>query len=161
MKTNKLLPGLLLAITLLASFAVLTIQSQPPETIFSYMRPRKWRLDQPAPSSAYLFLWFPYGSDHQAMNIDPETMLIGGILPAEDFWMDEKLAWLGIAEVDGEDFVDLVVWPLVYHMNIPPDKWKKLDGITVTGELYDGTLFEGTFKIKVFYNPAPPPPPPS
>jgi hypothetical protein len=157
MKLSKLAVGYSLIFIVLTSFAVLAIQSAPTLTIKGFIVPKKVKLDKPAPSKFYVFVWFRGRSGPSVGDIDPSTLLIEGVvapLPgsAHHFW------FLFCFAVDGTELVDMI-WMKVYHMGIPPGKQRKVP-LTITGQLYDGTPFEGTLTVKVYHpNPGPPPPP--
>ena len=157
MRVGRLAIGYSLIFIVLTSFAVLTIQSAPTLTLQGFIYPYKVNLEEPAPSKFYVFMWFKWGSGGRVRDIDPSTLRIEGTvapLPgsAWNFWFLAGFA------VDGAELVD-VIWILVYHMGIPPGAYEPVP-LTITGQLYDGTPFEGTFTVKVYHpNPGPPPPP--
>jgi len=128
--------------------------------------PSKVDLGAPSPKEFQVTLWFSGKyKDYNVSNIDTHTILVEDILEPKGGWrnvkiVDGKLVFI----VVGPALVDQVIWPKIYHMNIVepnPNRPYKIP-IMVEGQLKDGTLFEGTFYMRVLIssNPAPPPPPP-
>lgn len=79
--------------------------------------------------------------DYDVADIDISTILLNGIIPAEIHPTD-------IGDHDNDDFPDLMV---KFNRSAVIDLLSTGDDreITITGELSDGTLFEGTDEIRV------------
>jgi len=132
-------------------------------------QPGKVDLGAPSPKEFQVTLWFSGKyRDYNVSNIDTRTIRVG---PTDMVFLEIKGGWKNTKIVDGKlvfwvvgpALVDLI-WAKIYHMGIlepNPNRPYKIP-IMVTGQFYDGTLFEGTYYMRVLIpsNPAPPPPPP-
>jgi len=113
--------------------------------------PPRVSLEDPAPQDFKITLTLPKGYKHE--DIDPSTLLVGEVVPMmeEEGWPKIKKKYFKF-KVDGEYLMSWVVLPRIWHMAPPPATWVDVD-ITVTGELYDGTPFEGSFTLMVRTEP--------
>lgn len=93
--------------------------------------------------------------------IDPDTVLLEGAVIPTDTWTTRAPPNF-YAQFDGSWVADHL-WAKIIHEGITrPHPWTPIKiPLTITGELYDGTPWEGVGEIKVYiHNPGPPPPPP-
>jgi len=159
MKTYKVLLISILAFALLTG-GLVTLQTQA-LTIEATAKctPPRVSLEDPAPGEFKITLTLTNPYKHE--DIDPSTLLVGEVVPMKEVedWPKIKKRYFAF-KVDGALMMYWVVMPRIWHMAPPPATWVDID-ITVTGQLYDGTPFEGTFTLKVrteSNNPYPPPP---
>lgn len=150
--------GLILAL-LLGAALILQTTAQTVTANVNF-EPRKVDLAAPSPKEFQVTLWFSGKyKDYNVSNIDARTILVDGVLEPKGGWkhvkiVDGKLVF----PVDGPGLVDLVIWPKIYHMGIVepnPNRPYKIP-IAVTGQFYDGTLFEGTYDLRVMIPSIPP-----
>ena len=147
MKAYKVLLVSMVIIGLsLGSFLILQSQATTIEATAS-IAPHRYGLDDPIPMEFRITVRLPNQYNHE--DIDPSTLLVGGLVPMKDVPDWPKIKKRGFSfKIDGPSFMDWVVWPRVWHMTPGPREWVPLD-ITVAGELYDGTQFEGAFTFYV------------
>jgi hypothetical protein len=121
--------------------------------------PHRLNLENPPPALVYITLWKfdPYLNS----DVDPDTILVGGVVPLKEMpGVSPHLTDIHFKfYVDGQKLFYWVIWPAVWHMAPPSKTWVHID-ITVTGQFYDSTPFEGTFTISVKTEGAVTPPPP-
>lgn len=147
MKSFKLLIISIFAFALLVG-GLFTIQTQA-STIQADVRclPFTVSLDDPAAAEFKIIIELPKQYDPE--DIDPESLLVGEVVE-----MMEKEDWPKITKktfsfkVDGEELMNWVILPRIWHMAPDPRTWVDID-ITVTGELYSGATFEGMFTMRV------------
>ena len=148
----------LLAGSLLASTGV----AETIEAIVKY-EPKFLDLAEPYPTRTFeALIKFEAPDELYATNIDPATVLLEGVLPPIRTGVDEHPPQFE-AVFDGYSVVNFVIWPKLIHMGIMPDPKKPTwVYLTITGQLYDETPWQGTDKVavRVTANPLPPPPPP-
>jgi len=147
MKTHKvllismvifgLLLGGLFTLQITAAIVDVTAKCSPPRV----------SMEDPIPLSHQITLTLP--KSYESEDIDPSTLLVGGVVPMleEEGWPKVKKTTFRF-KVDGEQLWFWVVYPQIWHMAPPPATWVDVD-ITVTGQFYDGTAFEGTFTLLV------------
>lgn len=155
-------------LSILLGTAVFILSQASAQTVTANVEfdPRKVDLAAPSPREFQVTLWFSGRfKDYNVSNIDPRTIWVEKVLSPKGGWkhteiVDNKLMF----QVVGPALVDLI-WAKIYHMGIVdpnPNKPFKIP-ILVEGQFYDGTLFEGTFDLRVMIpsNPGAPPPPPA
>jgi len=115
-------------------------------------------LEDPPAEEFRITLTLPKPYKHE--DIDPSTILVGGVVQMKDVpdWPKIKKKFFAF-KVDGSSLMYYVVLPEIWHMTPPPGAKVDID-VTVTGQLYDETPFEGTFTLTVMTEHASPPPPP-
>ncbi len=158
MKTSKhllvttVIFGLLLGGLLVLQTRANTLQAE------ASCSPPRYALEDPAPEMFAITLKLPKSYNHE--DIDPSTLLVGGVVPmeAEEGWPKIKKNYFKF-KVDGQQLVYWVILPQIWHMAPAPATWVDID-LTVTGELYDGTPFQGTFTLPIRTEDTDPPPPP-
>jgi hypothetical protein len=158
MKTSKLLLvttvifGLLLGGLFVLQTRASTLQAE------ASCVPPRYALEDPTPESFKITLKLPRPYNHE--DIDPSTLLVGGVvsMQTEEGWPKIKKNDFKF-KVDGHQLVYWVILPEIWHMAPAPATWVDIE-ITVTGQLYDGTSFEGTFTLPVRTEDTDPPPPP-
>ena len=100
--------------------------------------------------------------------VDPSTVLLEGAVAPINTWIEyDKVGKPKRfhAEFDG-NAVKGLIWHLIGHMGLTmPKPWNPIPiQLTVTGQLYDGTPWEGTGTVLIENwasgGPPPPPPPP-
>ena len=130
---------------------VFTLQTRAQIEATAKCTPPRVSLEDPAPESFKITLTLPNHYSHE--DIDPSTLLVGGVVPMmeEEGWPKIKKNYFKF-KVDGEQLMYWVVLPQIWHMTPPPATWVDVD-ITVTGELYDGTPFEGSFTLMLRTEP--------
>jgi len=108
--------------------------------------PEKINLDAPPPGPVVIaVLEFPKSSKKDVKDIDPSTVLLDGVIPLSSYVLETKKFK---AFFDKQAYVDYL-WTKMYHLGyIEPFK-NVLVEITVTGNLYDGTPFQGSDTIYV------------
>jgi hypothetical protein len=150
MKTYKVLLVSMVVFGLLIG-GVFTLQTRADIEATATCIPPRVSLEDPAPESAKITLTLPKKYSHE--DIDPSTLLVGGIVPMleEEGWPKIKKNYFKF-KVDGESLMNWVVLPEIWHMTPPPATWVEVD-IAVTGTLYDGTPFEGSFTLMVRTEP--------
>jgi len=166
MKTKTLT---LISITLLALLVggVLAFLATAPNplTVNVNFNPNTFDLEAPGwtVKLVNVSLWFSTGK-YKPEDIDPRTLLIEGVLGPKGGWKRTWIVhdflvkkWVFRFQVSGSSLMDLV-WTKIIHMDIPGPV--ATIPLQVTGNLYDGTSFEGTGSITVFIptNPGPQPP---
>ena len=109
--------------------------------------PPRVSLEDPIPSDHKITLTLPKPYDHE--DINPSTLLVGGVvlMLEEDGWPKIKKKYFKF-KVDGEELWSWVILPLMNPNGYPPATWVPID-ITVTGMIYDGPEFAGTFTLMV------------
>ncbi len=99
--------------------------------------------------------------------VDPSTVQLEGMIAPTSSWIeydDKGKPKRFHAEFAGAA-VKGVIWHIIGHMGLTmPKPWNPLPiPLTITGQLYDGTQWEGTANIVVLNwaggDPPPPPPP--
>lgn len=161
MKTYKVLLISILAFALLVG-GLFTPQTQA-NTIQADVQctPFFISLEDPIPQEFRITLKLPKPYKHE--DIDPSTILVGGVVPMKEVpdWPKIKKNFFAF-KVDGEQLMYWIVLPQIWHMAPPPHTRVDID-VTVTGQLYNGEAFEGTFTLTIFTekpeydNPHPPP----
>lgn len=147
MKAHKvLLISMVIFGLLLGGLFTLQIRASTVEATAKCIPPRV-SLEDPAAESFKITLMLPNSYKHE--DINPSTLLVGGVVPMleEEGWPKIKKNFFKF-KVDGEFMMNWVVLPRIWHMAPAPATWVDID-ITVTGALYDGTAFEGTFTLLV------------
>jgi hypothetical protein len=163
MKTYKVLLISTLAFALLIG-GIFTLQTQA-SVIQADVRctPFVLSLDDPTPAEFRITIGLP--KPYTPEDIDGSTILVGGLVgmkPVPD-WPKITKKFFAF-KINGVELMDWVIWPHIWHITPPPQPktWVDID-ITVTGELYSGEAFQGTFTMRVRTenpeNPEPPPPP--
>ncbi len=158
MKTSKLLLvtavifGLLLGGMLVLQTRANTLQAE------ASCVPPRYALEDPTPESFQITLKLPKPYNHE--DIDPSTLLVGGVasMEAEEGWPKIKRNYFKF-KVDGQQLVYWCILPQIWHMAPAPATWVDID-ITITGQLYDGTPFQGTVTLPIRTEDTDPPPPP-
>jgi len=160
MKINKFLVVSILAFALLTG-GLFTLQTQASTIgVTAKCSPHRVSDDEPIPVELRITLTSlgPYEPEE----IDPSTLLVGGVVP-----MLEAEGWPKIKKksfrfvIDGEALFYGVVYPIIWHMQPLPQTWVDMD-ITVTGKFEDTTPFVGTFTfhVRTCMHTHPPLPPP-
>ena len=115
-------------------------------------------LEDPPPEYFRITVKLP--APYKAEDIDPSSILVGGIVQMATIpdWPKVTRNFFAF-KVDGPSVVNYIIWPMIWHM--APAPGAKVDlPITVTGQLNDGNAFEGTCYITVMTEHASPPPTP-
>jgi hypothetical protein len=160
MKTNKLLAFYSVLLTLmLVLVAVATPSDTTIETKVTY-KPRRIDLAEPPPTyvNATISSRDPRWN---ASLVNVTSILMEGMLHPLFGYVVVKFDDY-VAVFDGGAVVD-IIWLKLYHMGVvdPSVHRPYKVELTITGELYDGTPFQGTGTIMVkMYHATPPPPPP-
>ena len=158
MKTYKVLLVSMVIFALLIG-GVFTLQTQA-QTIEATARctPFFISLEDPPAEEFRITLTLPKPYKHE--DIDPSTILVGGVVTMKDVpdWPKIKKNFFAF-KIDGSSLMYYIVLPEIWHMAPPPGAKVDID-VTVTGQLYDATPFEGTFTLTVMTEHASPPPPP-
>lgn len=161
MKPRALTIGYLLALlTLLGAGIIIVTQSPVPINADIRITPPFMSLEDPPPTEFRVTIKLPASSGYDPDDIDPDTILVEGIIQmkvAPD-WPKTTKKFFAF-NVDGASLVNWVIKPYIGHM--APLPGSKVDvPITVTGQFYDTTDFQGTAEITVHTEHASPPPPP-
>jgi len=160
MKTYKVLLISMVVFGLLVG-GVLTLQIRA-QTIAADVgcTPKFISLEDPIPQEFRITIKLPKPYNHE--DIDPDSIWVGGLVQMKDVpdWPKIKKSFFAF-KVDGWDLMYAIVLPQIWHMAYPPLTRVPID-ITVTGQLYSGETFQGTFTLTVFTekpeldNPPPP-----
>jgi hypothetical protein len=147
MKTYKVLLVSMVIFGLMIGGALTLLTQAQIEVASISCLPPVVALEDPIIEAFKITLTLPKGYNHE--DIDPSTILVGGVVPMmeEEGWPKIKKNYFKF-NVDGGSLMYWVILPEIWHMAPGPAEWVNID-ITVTGELYDGTPFEGTFTLRV------------
>lgn len=161
MKPRNLTIGYALVLLMLLGVGVITIQTASAIGVTADCKPFFISLEDPIPQEFRITLKLPKPYKHE--DIDPDSILVGGVVPMKEApdWPKVKKNFF-LFKVDGEQLMYLIVLPQIWHMQISPHTRVDID-VTVTGQLYGGEEFDGTFTLTIFTekpeydNPHPPP----
>lgn len=158
MRTRTLIVGYVLVLLVLFGVGFLTIQPATAIEATVNCTPPFLSLEDPPPAEFRVTIKLP--TPHKAEDIDPDSIWVEGIIQMKDVpdWPKVTKKFFAF-KVDGPSLINWVILSKVGHMAPPPGT--KVDvPVTVTGQLYDETPFQGTFEIAVMTEHASPPPPP-
>ena len=160
MKTRTLTIGYLLVLLTLFGVGILVTQTASAIEATAKCTPFFISLEDPILQEFRVTLTLP--KPHKPEDINSSTILVGDVVPMKDVPDWPKITKKSFSfKVDGWSLMYGVVLPQIWHMAPPPHTRVDID-ITVTGELYSGEAFAGTFTLTVFTekpeldNPPPP-----
>jgi len=161
-RTTAIGIGSLLMLLTLLGVAILIVQTLPSVEVNVRITPFMLSEEDPPPDSFRVTLSLPKSSDYKPADIDPDTVKVEGLqmLPKPEDWDDDyKLTNNFFAfKIDGTLLYNIVL-ARIWHMAPPPGAKADVT-ITVTGQFYDTTAFQGTWDITFMTLHASPPPPP-
>lgn len=144
MKTKTLIAGYSLLLVTLLGIAILIVQAPPSINATVKINPSMVSLEEMPEAYFNVFIGLP--KPNKPTDIDPTTVYVEGVLqhgyPTEPPKVSNK--WFKI-KLDGPSFVNLLA-AKIGHMG---PGIKVTVPVTVTGELNDGTPFQGTYEMTV------------
>jgi len=158
MKTRTIAIGCSLVLLTLLGVAILIVQTLPSVDATVRVLPFMISEEDPAPDLFRVTVSLPKSSGYTPADIDPATVRVEGIpMTTIPDWPKVTKNFFAF-KVDGPSLCN-VVWIKVWHMTPLPGE--KVDvTITVTGQFYDETAFQGTCQMTFMTLHASPPPPP-
>jgi len=144
MKTRTLTIGCLLVLLTLLGVGIVVIQTQTTEPIGVTVRLTPFMIsEEDPPPEDFRVTISNLPAPYKPEDIVAETVKVEGIIsikPVPD-WPKVQKSFFAF-KVDGTELVNSI-WPKIWHM--APEPGTKVDvTITVTGQFYDETAFEGT-----------------
>jgi len=159
----KTVSGMILTMLLMGILTlVLNVQSVGVgETIRVSCMPSLVSLEDPAPQDFRVTLKLPPSSGYKPEDIDSATVRVEEIISIKPVPDSPKITKIFFEfKVDGSEVLNLVIWPKIWYIAPSPGTQVKVP-LTVLGQFYNGTAFQGTFDMKVKVKHSSPPPPPS
>jgi len=158
MKTRTHTIGYLLVLLTLLGVGILIVQTMASVTATVRITPFLISEEDPAPELYRVTMTLPKSSGYKPSDIDPATVLVEGIPMATiPDWPKVTKNFFAF-KVDGPTLTD-IIWGKIWHIGPPPGSKTDVT-ITVTGQFYDTTTFQGTCQVTFMTLHASPPPPP-